>query len=209
MNVVLYGATGKTGSRILRELLSRGHQVKAVVRTPANLAPAKGLTIAQGDLDDAGEIAKSIKGAEAVVSAYAPPTTAVEELVSVTERLIAAVRETGVPRLLTVGGAGGLEVAPGLQLIDSESFPEAWKPIARAHNEALLKLKASRINWTCLSPSAFLELGERTGKFRLGHEQLLANGKGESRISMQDYAIALVDEMEAPKHARQRFTVGY
>lgn len=209
MNVVLYGATGNAGSRILKELLARGHQVKAVVRNTAKLAPAKGLSIAPGDLDNAGRIAGSVKGAAAVVSAYAPPVTAVEELISVTDRLIEAVRQSGVPRLLTVGGAGSLEVERGVQLVDSDSFPEAWKPIARAHAEALRKLKASGINWTCLSPAAFLEPGERTGKFRLGHEQLLANGKGESRISMEDYAIALVDEIETPKHGRQRFTVGY
>ena len=209
MNVVLYGATGNVGSRILKELLARGHQVKAVVRNPTKLAPAKGLSVAPGDLDNAGGIASSVKGADAVVSAYAPPVTAVEELVSVTDRLIEAVRQPGVPRLLTVGGAASLEVEPGVRLLDTDSFPEAWKPIARAHAEALRKLKASDINWTCLSPAAFLEPGERTGKFRLGHEQLLANGKGESRISMEDYAIALVDEIETPKHGRQRFTVGY
>ena len=209
MNVVLYGATGNAGSRILKELLARAHQVKTVVRNPAKLAPAKGLSIVPGDLDNAGRIASLVKGADAVVSAYAPPTTAVEELVSVTDRLIEAVRESGVARLLTVGGAASLEVEPGVRLLDTDSFPEAWKPIARAHAEALRKLKASGINWTCLSPAAFLEPGDRTGKFRLGHEQLLANGKGESRISMEDYAIALVDEIEAPKHERQRFTVGY
>jgi len=208
MNVVLYGATGNAGSRILKELLARA-QVKTVVRNPAKLAPAKGLSIVPGDLDNAGRIASLVKGADAVVSAYAPPTTAVEELVSVTDRLIEAVRESGVARLLTVGGAASLEVEPGVRLLDTDSFPEAWKPIARAHAEALRKLKASGINWTCLSPAAFLEPGDRTGKFRLGHEQLLANGKGESRISMEDYAIALVDEIEAPKHERQRFTVGY
>lgn len=209
MNVVLYGATGNAGSRILKELLARGHQVKAVVRKPAKLVPAKGLLIELGDLDNASRIAGSVKGADAVVSAYAPPVTAVEELVSVTDRLIEAVRQSCVPRLLTVGGAASLEVEPGIKLLDSDSFPEAWKPIARAHGEALRKLKASAINWTCLSPSAFLEPGDRTGKFRLGGDQLLANGKGESRISMEDYSIALVDEIETPQHARQRFTVGY
>jgi putative NADH-flavin reductase len=209
MNVVLYGATGKVGSRILKELLARGHQTKAVVREPTKLGPAKGLSIEPGDLGTAGSIVKASKGADAVVSAYGPPVTAVEELISVTDRLIEGVRQAGVPRLLTVGGAASLEVAPGVQLIDTDSFPESWKPIARAHREALQKLKASNINWTCLSPSVFLEPGDRTGKFRLGHEQLLANEKGESRISMEDYAIALVDEIETPKHQRQRFTVGY
>jgi putative NADH-flavin reductase len=209
MNVILYGASGKVGSRILKELLARGHQTKAVVRNPAKLGPAKGLSIEPGDLGTAGGIAKASKGADAVVSAYAPPVVAVEELISVTDRLIEGVRQAGVPRLRTVGGAASLEVAPGVELIDTDSFPESWKPIARAHRDALQKLKTSNINWTCLSPSAFLEPGDRTGKFRLGHEQLLANGKGESRISMEDYAIALVDEIETPKHQRQRFTIGY
>ena len=209
MNVVLYGGTGQAGSRILSELLSRGHQVKAVVRDPAKLPQGPGLTVEAGDLSDADAITRTVKGVDAVISAYAPPMNAVEELVAVTKRLTDAAKAAGVPRLLVVGGAGSLEVAPGAQLLDTPSFPEAWKPIALAHRGALQVLKSSDANWTYLSPGAFFEPGERTGKFRLGKDNLISNESGDSRISMEDYAIALVDELEKPEHLCQRFSVGY
>jgi len=209
MNIVLYGATGKAGSRILNELLSRGHQVKAVVRDPAKLPQRPGLAIAAGDLSDVDAITRAVKGAGAVISAYAPPMDAVEELVAVTKRLADAVKAAAVPRLLVVGGAGSLEVAPNVELIDTPSFPEAWKPIAFAHRGALQLLKSSDTTWTYLSPGAFFEPGERTGKFRLGKDNLIADENGNSRISMEDYAIALVDELEKPEHLCQRFSVGY
>ena len=209
MNVVLYGGTGKAGSRILSELLSRGHQVKAVVRDPAKLPQSPGLTIETGDLNDVDAIIRAIKGADAVISAYAPPADAVEELVAVTKRLVDAVKAAGMPRLLVVGGAGSLEVAPGVQLIDTPSLPEAWRPIALAHRGALQVLKSSDIDWTYLSPAAFFEPGERTGKFRLGKDNLIVDENQNSRISMEDYAIALVDELEKPAHFCQRFSIGY
>jgi uncharacterized protein len=209
MYVVLYGATGNAGSRILAELVSRGHQVTAVVRNPAKLQPAAGLYTRQGDLSDTHAIATAIKGADAVISAYAPPFSATHELVDVVKRLILAVQEARVSRLLVVGGAGSLEVAPGVKLIDSPHFPEAWKPIAAAHEDVLEVLKGSEVNWTYLSPAAFFEPGRRTGQFRLGKDQLISNEEGDSRISMEDYAIAIVDELEKPQHMRERFTVGY
>lgn len=209
MNVVLYGATGKTGSRILKELQSRGHQVKAVVRDPAKLPPSLGLTIEAGNLNDVYGIIRAIRGADAVISAYAPPMDAVEELVAVTKHLTDAVKAAGEPRLLVVGGAGSLEIVPGVQLIDTPALPEAWRPIALAHRGALQVLKSSDVNWTYLSPAAFFGPGERTGKFRLGKDDLIANEQGESRVSMEDYAIALVDELERPQHFCQRFSVGY
>ncbi len=210
MNVVLYGATGKAGSRILNELLSRGHQAKAVVRDPAKLPQNPGLTVETGDLNDVDTITRTIRGTDAVISAYAPPPDAVEELVAVTKRLTDAVKAAGEePRLLVVGGAGSLEVAPGVQLIDTPELPEAWRPIALAHRGALQVLKSSEVNWTYLSPAAFFEPGERTGKFRLGKTNLISDENGNSRISMEDYAIALVDELEKPEHFCQQFSVGY
>jgi len=209
MNVVLYGGTGKAGSRILNELLSRGYQVKAVVRDAAKLPQREGLTTELGDLSDVDAITRAIRGTDAVISAYAPPMDAVEELVAVTKRLADAVKNATVPRLLVVGGAGSLEVSPNMELVDTPSFPEAWKPIAFAHRGALQVLKSSDINWTYLSPGAFFEPGERTGKFRLGKDNLIADENGNSRISMEDYAIALVDELEKPEHLCQRFSVGY
>jgi len=209
MNVVLIGASGKAGSCILKELLARGHKVKAVVRDTSKLAAAGNVSVEQDDLFDVDKTAGILKGADALISAYAPPADNTDALVGATEREIQAVKKSGISRLLVVGGAGGLEVAPGVSLIASGHLPPAWLPIANSHVKALKVLEASDIDWTYLAPSAFFEPGERTGKFRLGTNQLLSNEKGESRISMEDYAIALVDELERPAHRKQRFTVGY
>jgi hypothetical protein len=221
MKIVLYGATGKVGSRILTELLGRRHEVVAVVRNvdkdPDRLAANDGLTVLEGDLSRVEEIAQAIGGAQAVVSAYAPPPDKTEQLADVTKREIAAVQQVSqqasspaqAPRLIVVGGAGSLEVAPGVTLVSTKDFPAAWKPISLAHERALELLRGSSIDWTYLSPSAFFEPGQPTGKFRLGQDELLTAADGKSWISMEDYAIALVDELEQPQHRRQRFTVGY
>ena len=210
MNVVLYGATGKAGSRILKELVLRGHNVTAVARNVADV-PAAGLVdIRQDDLSNVDQTAAIMAGSDAVVSAYAPPHDDTDQLVGVTERQIAAISSlTGKPRLMVVGGAGSLDVAPGVSLLASGHLPAAWVPIAASHDKALKLLQGSAINWTYFSPAAFFEPGERTGTFRLGTNQLISNEKGESRISMEDYAIALVDELERPAQERRRFTIGY
>ena len=209
MNVVLLGATGRAGSRILTELLSRGHRVKAVARDASKIKAGENVTVDQDELTDAAKLAGIVEGHDAVVSAYAPPADNTDALVDVTEMEIEAVKKAGVPRLLVVGGAGGLEVAPGVSLIDSGHLPPEWLPIAQSHSKAYKLLEQSEIGWTYLAPSAYFEPGERTGKFRVGTNQLMSNDKGESRISMEDYAIAMVDELENPQHLRQRFTVGY
>ena len=207
MKIVLYGASGNAGTRILRELQSRGHDVTAAVRHPEKL-PANTRSI-RDDLANVDQIARTIAGADAVVSAYAPPQADPDQVVAVTERQIAAVRKAGVPRLLVVGGAGSLEVAPGVTLLASGHVPEAWVPIVTSHAKALNILKASDINWTYFSPAAFFEAGERTGKFRLGKTNLIADDKGNSRISFEDYAIALADELEKPAHERSQMSIGY
>jgi hypothetical protein len=217
MKIVLYGATGKAGSRILKELLGRGLEVVAVARHPEKVSSAGGLTTRRGDLSSVDAIAKAIDRAQAVVSAYGPPPDKPAELVEVTKREIAAVQQVSqhanspehAPRLVVVGGAGSLLVAPGVTLVSAPDFPAAWKPIALAHEKALELLRASSIDWTYLSPSAFFEPGERTGAFRLGQDELLTAADGKSRISMEDYAIALANELEQPQRRRQRFTVGY
>ena len=210
MKVALYGATGKSGSRILKELVSRGHQVIAIVRNPAKLPqPGSGVVIKQDDLSDPNKIAAAVNGADAVISAYAPPQENVDAIVGVTQRQVEALSHRPDTRLIVVGGAGGLDVAPGVTLVDSGYLPEAYLPIAKAHIKAHGVLKASTIDWTYLAPAAYFEPGERTGKFRLGKDELVANERQESRISMEDYAIALVDELEKPKHRRQRFSIGY
>jgi uncharacterized protein len=209
MKVALYGATGKSGSRILRELVSRGHQVIAITRsTSKRLSPESNVSVRHDDLSDPKKIAAVVDGADAVVSAYAPPPDDPEAIVGVTQRQVEALSR-GKARLLVVGGAGGLNVAPGVTLVDSGHLPEAVLPIAKAHIKALNVLRSSEADWTYVAPAAYFEPGLRTGKFRLGKDELIANEQQQSRISMEDYAIALVDELEKPRHRRQRFSVGY
>lgn len=209
MRVVLFGATGRAGSRILRELVSRGHQVTAVVREAGSPQTQAGVTSVVDDLSETAETATAMAGADAVISAYAPPQDDTDTLVAVTRLLVDAAAQSGAPRLLIVGGAGVLEVAPGITLIDSGHLPAEWLPIAKSHAKALKVLEASSIDWTYISPAAFFDPGERTGKFRLGTNNLIADADGQSRISMEDYAIAMVDELESAQHRRQRFSVGY
>ncbi len=210
MKVALYGATGKSGSRILKELVSRGHEVIAITRGASRLPPSgPGVSVRHDDLSDAKKTAAAVEGAEAVVSAYAPPADNPDALVGVTRLQVEALARTSRARLVVVGGAGGLNVGPGVSLIDSGYLPEAYHPIAKAHVKAFDVLKASAANWTYLAPAAFFEPGERTGRYRLGKDELIANAQQESRISMEDYAVALVDELETPRHQRQRFSVGY
>jgi len=209
MNVVVYGATGKSGSEIVKELLRRGHKVTAVARKAGGLNAEPGLTIKTDDLSNVDAIAGIIRGSDAVVSAYAPPADDTDALLGVTERQIAAVKKAGVPRLLVVGGAGLLEVAPGVTLIKSGYLPAEYLPIATSHEKALAVLRASDIDWTYLSPGAYFVPGERTGKFRLGTKELVSDAKGESKITFADYAIALVDELEKPAHRKASFSVGY
>ncbi|WP_341898980.1 NAD(P)-dependent oxidoreductase [Ferrovibrio terrae] len=204
MKIALIGATGNIGSRVLTEALSRGHHVTAIVRNPEKVPARPGVTAKAGDAHDPAALAPLLAGHDAVVSA-------VHFLASDFSKLLAAVRQSGVKRWLMVGGAGSLEVAPGLKLIDAPGFPEIYRAEAAKGGEFLeaLKAQAADLDWSFLSPSAMIVPGERTGKFRLGKDTLLSDAKGDSRISMEDYAIALIDELESPKHIRQRFTVGY
>lgn len=208
MNVVLYGASGMIGSRILAEFVRRGHTVTAVVRNPEKIKNP-GVKAVKGDINDEASVAATAKGADAAISAYAPPQSNPEALVPATRSLLAGLKKANVQRIILVGGAGSLHIASGIPLVDSPNFPAEYKGIALAHNEVLTVLKASSLDWTCLSPAAVIAPGERTGKFRLGAANLVTDSKGESRISAEDYAIALVDELENPKHSRQQFTLAY
>ena len=209
MNVVLFGASGMIGRRILKELLTREHGVESVVRHPEKLKSEPGDQVRVGDILNPESVAETATGMDAAISAYAPPQDDQAKLLDATRSLIEGLKKAGVRRLLMVGGAGSLEVSPGVQLIDTPSFPAAWKSIAEKHREALDILKASDLDWTSFSPAAFIEPGERTGKFRVGTDQLIVDEKGESRISAEDYAVALVDELEKSEHVKARFTVGY
>ena len=208
MKLALFGANGMIGSRILSEALRRGHQVTAVVRDPAKFAMRhKNLTVVKGDVLDADGVASAVKGHDAVLSAVGSST---EVITGAVRSLSDGLTRAGVKRLVVVGGSGSLEVAPGIQLIDSPQFPKEWLAPARAHSAALATFrKNTTLDWTNVSPPALIAPGERTGKFRLGTDQLVTDAKGESRISAEDYAIAFLDEVERPQHIRQRFTVGY
>ncbi|MGO4408265.1 NAD(P)-dependent oxidoreductase [Bosea sp. RAF48] len=203
MKVALIGASGFIGSRLLAELSSRGHAVTAIVRNPEKVAASPGVTAVKGDIFDKDGLAKLLAGHDAVISA-------VHFTASDPELLLAAVKQSGVKRYLVVGGAGSLEVAPGVKLFDTPEFPAAYLDEAKKGGVFLDLLKLEQgLDWTFLSPSALIQPGERTGKFRLGTDLLLVDGKGNSAISAEDYAIALVDELEKPAHSRRRFTVGY
>lgn len=203
MKIAVIGATGFVGSKVLAEALERGHMVTAIVRHNSKLAKAANLTARRGNIDDPEGLRTLLAGHDAVI-------TAVRFLDTDARTLIDAIKRSRVGRWIIVGGAGSLEVAPGQALVDQASFPAEYKAEALAGREFLnLLRKEKEPAWTFFSPSAILYPGERTGKFRLGRDQLLSNEKGESKISVEDYAVALVDELEKPKHARQRFTVAY
>lgn len=200
--IALIGASGNVGTRILQELVSRHHQVTAIVRDPSKVPARAGVTAVRGDVADPAGLAKVLAGHDAVVSA-------VRFLDSDPAALVGAVRASGVKRYLVVGGAASLFVAPGKRLLDQPDFPAAYKPEATAGAAFLDTLRqADDLDWTFLSPSAAFVPGERTGKFRLAEDELLVSAKG-STISFEDFAVALVDEIEKPAHVRQRFTVGY
>ena len=203
MKIAHIGATGNAGSRIVAEALRRGHEVTAIARNPDKLKPHPKLTLQRGDVTDQADVARLVSGHDAAISSV--------KFQTINPRvIIAAVKQANVKRLLVVGGAGTLEVAPGVQLVDTPGFPEAYKPEALGGREFLNVLRAEKeLEWTFLSPSAEFAPGKRTGKFRLGKDRLLTLPNGESKISMEDFAIAMIDELETPKHGRERFTVGY
>ncbi len=212
MNIALIGASGFIGSALRTEALARGHQVTALVTHPAKLAATSGLTVVKADVNDTAALANRLKGFDAVLSAFSGHAQAntFDYYLAGFKSIVAAVKQAGVPRLLVVGGAGSLYVAPGLQVLDTPQFPAEYKPTAEGARQALVLLQAEpTLNWTMLSPSAVISPGERTGQFRLGQDQLLADAQGNSHISVQDYAVAFIDELEKPAHPRQRFTVGY
>jgi len=200
--VALIGASGNAGSRILKELSDRGHQVTAIARNPEKIAQLPGVTAVKGDAQDGAALAELLRGHDAVVSATRFTGTDFSIIAD-------ALGKAGVARYLVVGGAASLEVAPGQRLLDQPNFPDAYKEEATNGAATLDYLRGlDDLEWTFLSPSAMFVPGERTGSFRLGKDQLLSNENGSS-ISFEDYAIAMVDEIEAPKHIRRRFTVGY
>ena len=215
-NVVLIGATGFVGSAILNELLSRGHKVTAVVRNAAKLPKNDNLTAVEEDVAHVDAIAAIAKGKDAVISAYNPGWTNPDIKRLIEEnypKIVEAVKKSGVGRLLIVGGAGTLFVKPGLRVVDSGAIPAAIMDGVRPLGDFYLNFltKEHDVDWVFFSPAgAFEEKGERTGKFRLGKDDLIVDpATGTSHISVQDYAVAMVDELEKPAHHMERFTIGY
>jgi len=203
MKIAVIGATGFIESRVLAEALDRGHQVTAIVRNPEKVPACNGVTPKKGDVFDEAGLAHLVAGHDAVISA-------VHFLASDAGKLLGAVKKSGVKRYLVVGGAGSLKIGPGQDLIDSPHFPTQYKEEASKGRDFLNLLRGeTSLEWTFLSPAALIEPGTRTGKFRLGKDDLVANEAGESKISAEDYAIALIDEVEKPQHIRQRFTLAY
>jgi uncharacterized protein len=203
MKIAVIGASGNAGSRITAELARRGHSVTAIARHPEKIASGANVTPTRGDVMDEAGLALLLAGHDAAISS-------VHFLASDPAKLIGAAKESTVGRYLVVGGAGSLEVAPGVRLVTTPGFPVAYKAEAEKGAAFLDLLRAeTELNWTFLSPSALFVAGERTGKFRLGNDQLLTASDGKSSISFEDFAVALADEIERPAHIRQRFTVGY
>ena len=217
MKIALIGATGFVGSAVLTEALQRGHSVVALARDPAKLAPQANLSVVQADARDAAQVAAGVAGADAVVNAYNPGWTAPDlhdAFLAGSRAIVAGVKQSGVKRLLIVGGAGSLYVAPGVQLVDTPAFtdhvPANIIPGALAARQALTEIRSeAELDWTFLSPAAMLAPGERTGRFRLGGEDLLMDGPAPAGISVADLAVAIVDELEQNRHVRQRFTAAY
>jgi uncharacterized protein len=203
MKIAVIGASGNAGSRISAELARRGHAVTAIARNPGKIASLANVRAVEGDVLDQAGLAGLLAGHDAAISS-------VHFLDSDPVRLIGAARDSKVGRYLVVGGAGSLEVAHGIRLVTTPGFPAAYKAEAEKGATFLDLLRAEKeLNWTFLSPSALFTAGQRTGKFRLGTDQLLTADDGKSWISFEDFAVALADEIERPAHIRQRFTVGY
>jgi putative NADH-flavin reductase len=203
MKIAVAGASGRAGSRITAELARRGHAVTAIARNPEKIAAQPNVTATEGDVLDQAGLAALWAGHDVAVSS-------VHFLASDPQKLIGAAKASKVGRYLVVGGAGSLEVAPGVRLVTTPNFPAQYKAEAEKGGAFLDLLAGEKeLNWTFLSPSALFIDGERTARFRLGTDQLLTAADGKSWISFEDFAVALADEIERPAHIRQRFTVGY
>ena len=212
-SIVLLGATGMIGQRILAEALSRGHQVTAVMRETSRTGEHRqNLDYRVGDIFKPETIAAAAVDHDVVVSAFGTGAGEASLVVKAAHSLIDAMTRVEPIRLMVVSGAGSLEVKPGLELVDTPDFPAAWKAVALAHREALdvyRKAGFAEFDWTVVSPPAMIEPGTRTGKYRTALDQLIVDAQGNSRISAEDFAVAVVDEIENPKFDGKRFTVGY
>ena len=211
MKLFLFGVTGNAGQAILQEALSRGHSVTAAARQTGFFHPVGKASVVTADALDAANLKDVIKGHDAVIVAVSGRKSGHDTVAKIASNLLSALPAAGVSRLLWVGGAGTLEVAPGVQLVDTPQFPAIYKEEALAQGAALQTLRASAttVNWTYVSPPAIIGAGGRTGTYRTGGDQLLADANGNSTITWIDYAVAIIDELERNAHPKKRITVAY
>lgn len=213
MKLAIIGATGFVGSAVLQEALQQGHDVTAIVRHPEKLAAHPSLTAKAVSVFDEAALADVLRGHDAVISAYNPGWTNPDiqsQMIEGSAHIVNATKQAKVPSLLVVGGAGSLEIAPGVQLVDTPQFPAEWKEGALGAREVLNQLKnEKKLNWRFISPAVFLEPGKRTGQFRYGDDAVLFNDDQPARISVEDLAVAIVEEIAAPRYNQRRFTVAY
>ena len=210
MNIALIGASGFIGSALRKEALARGHRLTAFVSDPSKLEPAANLEIQRTDVLDAAKLTAQLRGHDVVISAFSghADTDIYGYYLRGIRSLLVAARAAGVKRLLLVGGAGSLEVKPGVQLLDTPEFPAQWKATAEGAREALkLVRQTTDLDWTVLSPPPHVHPGTRTGRYRTGLDAVIPGDSGPADISLEDYAVAMLDEVENAKYPRQRFTV--
>ena len=209
MRIALFGSTGRIGRRILTEALARGHKVTAVVRDASTMHDANtNLEFKTGDVLKPESVAVATKGADVVISAYGPGAGDANQIASAAKSLVEGLNANHTARLIVVGSAGNLQVSPNQQLLDTSEFA-VYKKLALAHREGMEILKKSSLNWTYVIPSAEINEGTRTGRYRIGHDDLLVDQTGKSHISMEDFAVAVLDEAEKNQFSHSRFTVGY
>ena len=215
MKIVVFGGTGNVGQRIVREALRRGHDVEVVARKPETKADwDERVTVEQGDITDPQQVAALARGADVVVNAISPRPDGdlpASSLTAAAESLIEGLGQADGTRAIIVGGAGTMEVEPGVDLVDSPDFPKAYRNESIQQRKALntYRSKAAGLEWTYIAPAATFTPGDRTGNYRTSDALLLKDETGRSRISYEDFAVAVLDEIENPTHVRDRFGVAY
>ncbi|MCK8522412.1 NAD(P)H-binding protein [Aquimarina sp. D1M17] len=213
MKITIVGAGGNIGKRITAEAAYRNHELHLITSKEVSefqLENTDKVSTEKVDIFNTEQLASVFKNSDVVISSYAPPHDDTDILIDASKSLVTAAKEAGT-RLIAVGGAGSLKVSDDLLLIDAPNFPEEYKAIAQSHLTVLETVykPEKNLNWTNVSPSAYIFEGERTGNFRIGEDQLISNENGDSSISMEDFAVGVLNEVETPAYSKKRFTIGY
>jgi uncharacterized protein len=210
MDVVVFGASGRIGKAIVQEALKRKHEVTAAVRNPESIdLQHERLQIVSANILDPASVAAAVSGHGEIISAFGPGPGQENDLLRAAESLLEGMQQAGVVRLIIVGGAGSLKTESGEWLMDTPGFPEEFRPLAAAHAHAYEIYRGSELDYTYISPPAAIISGRRTGMFRIGLDRLITDEDGKSSISVEDFAVAVVDELEEGNFSRERFTVAY